>query len=156
MENEQQQYPNDQQQQPTQRVRVGGFWKKVSKKDGTRFLNGPLTATSQYMLFPNDKKSKDSDPDFILYLYSRTKREQPQQGDDFIAGPAPAQEQPVQQQQMYQQQQPPVQQQQVPQQVAQQVPQQNYAPRQQLPPNDQQAPAVQNPQQSQNLDDIPF
>ncbi len=47
-------------------VRLTGLW-KGKKKDGTTYLSGTL-GSAKIVVFPNDRKNGDKDPDFVVYL----------------------------------------------------------------------------------------
>ena len=52
-------------------VRVGGFWKKTSEKNGKAFLSGQIElsgAKIKLLVFPNGFKERDAQPDFVCYL----------------------------------------------------------------------------------------
>lgn len=144
-------------------LRLCGMWRQT--KNGRTFYTGNLTPTVQIVMFENDRKRSEKDPDSSLFLYRREKRQQ-QQPDQFA--PQQQVQQQVPQQQFPQNPEPPYQQ--VPQQQAQPQqdppPRQMYAqapqeqtqakpPQQQFPPNDyvaQQVTAASN----NGDDDIPW
>lgn len=70
-------------------IRLTGIWKNKSKA-GKTYLSGLMSPTSRLLIFPNEHKAKDSDPDYIAFLAPNEKREEPGQGkqppqeDDWI------------------------------------------------------------------------
>ena len=93
-----------QQQQPSGKIRLCGLWKNQSA-NGTVYLNGNLSGTSNLVIFPNGFKQKENDPDYIVYVQPRIKKDQ--QDGMQQAQPAQVNSFPPAQQQM---QQPPMQQ----------------------------------------------
>lgn len=49
------------------KVRLTGLWKERTQ-DGKPYLSGKLTGSSRLVIFPNDRKTKDTDPDFAVYV----------------------------------------------------------------------------------------
>ena len=49
------------------KIRLGGLWKNESKSGGTYYA-GKLSAGARLVLFRNDHKKGDNDPDLVLYL----------------------------------------------------------------------------------------
>ena len=52
---------------------LGGLWSK-EMKDGSMMLSGNLGA-SRLVIFPNGYKSKDTDPDYKMYLQAKPKKD---------------------------------------------------------------------------------
>ena len=55
-------------------VRLTGLWENQSKQGG-KYLVGSISPSSRLLIFPNRKKQKDSDPDFVAYIAPQEKRE---------------------------------------------------------------------------------
>lgn len=55
------------------RVRLTGLWRQQGK-DGRPYLSGKLTGSSRLVVFPNDRKTKDTDPDFAVFVVPVEKR----------------------------------------------------------------------------------
>jgi hypothetical protein len=49
------------------RVKLTGLWKTTTGK-GEMVLSGTLSKSAKLIVFPNGFKSKDSDPDYVLYI----------------------------------------------------------------------------------------
>lgn len=58
-------------------VRLTGLWVNESK-DGKKYMAGNL-GMARVMVFKNDHKEKDSDPDYVLLLGAKENRDQPQE-----------------------------------------------------------------------------
>ena len=56
-------------------IRLTGLWKETAK-DGKTYLSGTLGAV-KVLVFANEKKAKDGDPDYNLVLAPREEREKP-------------------------------------------------------------------------------
>lgn len=56
------------------KVKIGGLWKKESA-DGTVFYQGGLSYSSNLLLFKNKFKRSEKDPDLILYIAQKLKKE---------------------------------------------------------------------------------
>ena len=56
------------------KVKLGGLWKKEAK-DGTVFYQGNLSYSSNLLLFKNKFKRTERDPDLILYISEKKKKE---------------------------------------------------------------------------------
>lgn len=53
------------------RQRIGGLWRRESKKNGTKYLTGKVTLDNQdysLIIFPTKEKKTDKSPDFVVYL----------------------------------------------------------------------------------------
>ena len=64
-------------------IRLGGMWKQ--EKDGKTYLAGNLSATARLLLFKNENKNGQNDPDWILFLAPKQPKPaqtQPQQSKD--------------------------------------------------------------------------
>ncbi len=57
-----------------ERLRRGGLWKNETK-DGTVFFSGPYSNDLQLTIWPNKYKKTPKDPDFIMYLSAKIKKE---------------------------------------------------------------------------------
>ena len=55
-------------------VRLTGLWKNESKA-GSTYLTGSISASSRLLILPNERKEKDTDPDFIAFMAPQEKRE---------------------------------------------------------------------------------
>ena len=67
----------DDQQQPPAKIKLTGMWKKTAA-NGSVYLSGPLSVTSQLMIFPNTRKEQEKEPDYFCYLYPRQTRDRSQ------------------------------------------------------------------------------
>jgi len=56
------------------RIKIGGLWKKEGK-DGTVFYQGGLSYSSNLLLFKNKFKRSERDPDLLLYVAQKLKKE---------------------------------------------------------------------------------
>lgn len=56
------------------KVKLGGLWKKEAK-DGTVFYSGNLSYSSNILIFKNKFKRTERDPDLILYISEKKKKE---------------------------------------------------------------------------------
>jgi len=66
-------------------TRLTGLWKEKTK-DGKAYLSGKLTATSRLLVFPNERKQNDKDPDFNVFVVpveKRAEKPEPAQEDPF-------------------------------------------------------------------------
>lgn len=54
-------------------VRLTGLWEKETEKGGY-FLVGSISPSSRFLVFPNSKKRKDSEPDYVAYIAPQEKR----------------------------------------------------------------------------------
>jgi len=54
-------------------VRLTGLWKNEGQ-DGKPYLAGSLGG-GRMMVFPNERKTKEQDPDFVVYLVPAEKKE---------------------------------------------------------------------------------
>lgn len=55
-------------------IRITGLWKSQTKA-GETMLSGAVSATSRLLILPNNKKERESDPDYIAFLTPAEKRE---------------------------------------------------------------------------------
>ena len=62
------------------KVKIGGLWKKESK-DGTVFYQGNLSYSSNILIFKNKFKRNERDPDLLLYIAQKLKKEK-KEGDE--------------------------------------------------------------------------
>ncbi len=56
-------------------IKLTGLWKKEGK-DGNIFFRGKLSYNTNLLLFKNQYKNSEKDPDLILYLGKAEKKEQ--------------------------------------------------------------------------------
>lgn len=66
-------------------IRLGGVW--LQEKNGKKYMSGALTNSCKILIFKNENKKGQSDPDWILYLAPKEpKQNQPQQktDDDYL------------------------------------------------------------------------
>lgn len=54
-------------------IRIGGLWKNKTK-DGKSYLSGNF-GTCRILVFPNEKKEKESQPDFSIHLVENKPKE---------------------------------------------------------------------------------
>lgn len=72
-------YPPPQQQRDLPpRIKLTGLWKKTDSKGGI-YLTGPLSGTSSLMVFMNNRKENENDPDYLAYVMPRKRQQQPGQ-----------------------------------------------------------------------------
>lgn len=57
-------------------IKLTGLWKKEGK-DGNVFFQGKLSYNTNLLLFKNQYKNSEKDPDLILYIGKAEKKEQP-------------------------------------------------------------------------------
>ena len=55
-------------------IRLTGLWKSESKSGGN-YLSGSISASSKLLILPNQRKEKDSDPDFIAFMAPQEKKD---------------------------------------------------------------------------------
>lgn len=55
-------------------IRLTGLWKGQTKAGGT-MLSGSFSPSSKLIILPNNKKEKESDPDYIAFLAPAEKKE---------------------------------------------------------------------------------
>lgn len=48
-------------------IRLCGLWTN-STKDGKKFMSGKLSYSSKVLIFKNEKKRDEKDPDYFLYV----------------------------------------------------------------------------------------
>jgi hypothetical protein len=58
------------------KVQLTGLWRKQGKKGD--FLAGSISSRLSLLIFPNQYKQKDSEPDYIAYIAENTPRDQQQ------------------------------------------------------------------------------
>jgi len=59
-------------------IRLTGLWKNTTKA-GDTMLTGNFSPSSKLIILPNNRKNKDSDPDYIAFMApSEKKEDQPQ------------------------------------------------------------------------------
>ena len=56
------------------KVKLGGLWKQEAK-DGSVYYSGSLTYSTNLLMFKNKFKKSDRDPDLILYISEKKKKE---------------------------------------------------------------------------------
>ncbi len=49
-------------------IQLTGLYKCKRKKDGRTYLSGKVNRATRLLVLPNDRKEKDSDPDFNVFL----------------------------------------------------------------------------------------
>lgn len=54
-------------------TRLTGLWKSKDKK-GKTYLSGSLSGITRLMVFPNDHKRTEKDPDYFAYIVQREKK----------------------------------------------------------------------------------
>lgn len=59
-------------------VKLGGLWANKTR-DGKTFLSGSLGYSAQFMVFKNEYKKAEKDPDYIIYLGQKEKKEKQDQ-----------------------------------------------------------------------------
>ena len=55
-------------------LRLGPAWLNTSAK-GTKYIKGSLNNNVDILLFKNEKKQRESDPDYNVFLSERPKRD---------------------------------------------------------------------------------
>lgn len=64
------------------KVRLGGLWSHESKR-GYQYLSGNL-GQGRLLIFPNNHKRGENDPDYILYVAQKPKKKDaPPDGADY-------------------------------------------------------------------------
>ena len=63
-------------------IKLTGLWK--NEKDGKAYLSGGLGYGGRLLVFPNEYKSKDGDPDYICYLAAKKEQEEDAKRKDEI------------------------------------------------------------------------
>jgi len=56
------------------RIKIGGLWKNTDK-NGNEYFSGGLNAFNNILIFANTYKEKQTDPDFIMYIAEKEKKE---------------------------------------------------------------------------------
>lgn len=56
------------------KIKIGGLWKKESA-DGVVFYSGNLSYSSNLLIFKNKFKRSERDPDLILYISEKKKKD---------------------------------------------------------------------------------
>lgn len=64
-------------------VRLGGLWKNKSK-NGLQYLSGQFGGRARMIILPNKKKSKESEPDFVVFIRDASQTH-PELGDNIDA-----------------------------------------------------------------------
>jgi hypothetical protein len=49
------------------KIKLTGLWKQESK-DGESYLAGKISPSMRLMIFPNQFKKTDADPDYVAYM----------------------------------------------------------------------------------------
>ncbi|MEW6055461.1 MAG: hypothetical protein AB1540_02520 [Bdellovibrionota bacterium] len=57
-------------------TKLTGLWKKKDRS-GKEYFVGSLSATARFVVFPNGYKSKDSEPDYYLFVVPAQPKEDP-------------------------------------------------------------------------------
>ena len=63
------------------RIKLSGLWLNESKA-GEKYFSGSLGSNGKLLIFKNGKKSKDTDPDYSLYLVPKAPKTDPVSQDD--------------------------------------------------------------------------
>jgi hypothetical protein len=63
------------------RIKLTGLWKKEGR-DGSVFYSGKLSYNASLLLFRNQYKRSEKDPDLVLYIGKSEKKEKPQEDPD--------------------------------------------------------------------------
>lgn len=71
-----------------QKVKLTGLWEKRTSS-GDPMFTGSLSPSAKIVIFKNQFKTKDSDPDYVLYLESVVKDVSPPVEEDEIEFPNP-------------------------------------------------------------------
>jgi len=66
--------------QVPKKVKLTGLWKQQSKS-GDVYYSGSLTYSTNLLMFKNKFKKSDRDPDLILYISEKKKKEKDDEGD---------------------------------------------------------------------------
>ena len=56
------------------KIKLTGLWKNTSK-DGQTYYSGSLSPTVRVLVFKNNFKKEDRDPDLVLYLAPAEKKD---------------------------------------------------------------------------------
>lgn len=56
------------------KIKIGGLWKQQSKS-GDVYYSGSLTYSTNLLLFKNRYKKSEKDPDLLLYVSQKLKKE---------------------------------------------------------------------------------
>ena len=59
-------------------IRLTGLWRSESRQ-GDTFLAGNISPTSKLLILPNNRKQRESDPDWIAYLAPPEERQDREQ-----------------------------------------------------------------------------
>ena len=59
-------------------IRLTGLW-KTKTKAGDTMLSGSFSPSSKLVVLPNNRKQKDSDPDYIAFMAPVEKKEEKQE-----------------------------------------------------------------------------
>ena len=60
-------------------VKLTGLW-KTTTRNGGEMLRGHLGASARLLIFKNDRKRGEQDPDYVAYIVPAEKREEGEQG----------------------------------------------------------------------------
>ena len=63
------------------RIKLSGLWLNESKA-GEKYFAGSLGSNGKLLIFKNSKKSKDTDPDYTLYMVPKAPKPDPANQDD--------------------------------------------------------------------------
>lgn len=82
-----------QEQQKQIRLKLGGLWKKTGPN--STFLVGSYSPMTDLIIFPNNHKQKENEPDYHAYIVQKKPKEKPvvNGNDSFMQGSAPQQQQ---------------------------------------------------------------
>lgn len=58
------------------RIKIGGLWTGRTKS-GEEFLSGTFGSMARLLVFKNNYKQGDKDPDFVVYVVPRERNTQP-------------------------------------------------------------------------------
>ena len=66
-------------EQTLKKIKLTGLWKQEAK-DGSVYYSGSLTYSTNILMFKNRYKKSDRDPDLILYISEKKKKDK--EGDE--------------------------------------------------------------------------
>lgn len=56
------------------RIKLGAIWRQTTKK-GLEFFSGSINDSTSIQIWPNNKRPDKKDPDYIVYLSEKPKKE---------------------------------------------------------------------------------
>ena len=56
-------------------IKIGGLWKNKDK-NGNDYFSGSFTYGTKLLVMSNTYKEKDNDPDYMVYIDNKEKKEQ--------------------------------------------------------------------------------